>query len=235
MPGAFALGTVSPNSPKGSAFQSVQPSVFPVGILQMFAGSTAPVGWLLCDGSNISRTTYASLFSVIGTTYGVGDGNTTFTLPDCRGRVPMGTGQGSGLTNRPLGSTAGSENTTLAVANLPSHTHGFTPTGSLNTESSHTHGSANAGSHGHTSNNSLLMYVGAGGGANLSAGSTYQIYNLNATIQNNGDHSHGSTNSNTGHTHSFTGNPGTTDGGSGTATAITNMQPSLAVNFIIKF
>ena len=60
------------------------------GFIQMFAGSTAPTGWLLCDGSAVSRTTYADLYAVIGTTYGSGNGSTTFNLPDLRGRVGVG-------------------------------------------------------------------------------------------------------------------------------------------------
>jgi len=62
----------------------------PTGSITMFSGSVAPNGWLICDGSNVSRTTYADLFNIIGTTYGNGDGSTTFTLPDFKGRVPVG-------------------------------------------------------------------------------------------------------------------------------------------------
>ena len=62
----------------------------PVGSISLFAGTTAPNGWLICDGSAVSRTTYANLFSVIGTTYGSGDGSTTFNIPDLQGRVPVG-------------------------------------------------------------------------------------------------------------------------------------------------
>jgi len=62
----------------------------PVGSISLFAGTTAPSGWLICDGSAVSRTTYANLFSVIGTTYGAGDGSTTFNIPDIQGKVPVG-------------------------------------------------------------------------------------------------------------------------------------------------
>ena len=234
MPGGFTYNMVPSNAQKGSAFQPVQATVTPAGVIHMFAGSVSPNGWLICDGSNVSRFIYADLFKVIGTTYGVGDNNTTFTLPDMRGRMPIGVGTGAGLTARTLGGTVGQENSSLIEANLPAHAHSFTPAGTLNTESSHTHGSANAGSHNHTSNNSLLMYVGSGGGANLNAGTSYQIYNLNATIQNNGDHGHGSTNSNTGHTHTFSGSAGTTGNGNGTASSFTNMPPAIGLNFIIK-
>ena len=89
------------------------------GMVQMFAGSTAPTGWLMCDGSAVSRTTYATLFSVIGTTWGSGDGSTTFNLPDLRGRAPVGAGTGSGLTARSLAAKGGSQN-------IQAHTHAFT-------------------------------------------------------------------------------------------------------------
>lgn len=62
------------------------------GFVMPFAGSTAPEGWLICDGSAVSRTTYSNLYSVIGTTYGSGDGSTTFNLPDLREATPKGTG-----------------------------------------------------------------------------------------------------------------------------------------------
>jgi microcystin-dependent protein len=64
----------------------------PVGMLSPYGGTSAPSGWLLCDGSAVSRTTYSDLFGVIGTTYGVGDGSTTFNLPDMRAAVPVGAG-----------------------------------------------------------------------------------------------------------------------------------------------
>lgn len=71
----------------------------PVGVVTMFAGSSAPATWLLCDGSAVSRTTYAALFTVIGTTYGAGNGSTTFNVPDFRGVFP----KGAGTTNRAAG------------------------------------------------------------------------------------------------------------------------------------
>jgi microcystin-dependent protein len=216
----------------------VQPSVIPVGVIEMFAGSAAPNGWLVCDGSTVSRKTYSDLFKIIGTTYGAGNSNDTFTLPDMRGRCPIGVGTGTYVTAtaRTLASTTGAESATLLEANLPSHAHAFTPSGSLNTESSHTHGSANAGSHQHTGTNGWqpLVFTSTGGGANLSAGTSYQRYNMESMMNAAGDHSHGSTNSNTGHTHTFTGSGGTTGNGNGTATAVSLMQPAIAINFIIK-
>lgn len=74
-----------------------------VGDIKPFGGSTIPANTVLCDGSAISRTTYANLFAVIGTTWGAGNGSTTFNVPDLRGRAIIGSGTGSGLTARTLG------------------------------------------------------------------------------------------------------------------------------------
>jgi microcystin-dependent protein len=97
----------------------------PAGRVMAFAGSTAPEGWLLCDGrsTGILRTTYANLFAVLGTTYGSGDGSTTFNLPDMRSRMPVGAGAGTGLTSRALATTGGAESVVIASGNLPTHTH----------------------------------------------------------------------------------------------------------------
>ena len=94
-----------------------QPSV-PIGTIIDYAGSTLPDGYLECDGSAVSRTTYASLFAAIGTTWGTGDGSTTFNLPDLRGRTAIGAGTGTagGATAHSLGSKGGDER-------LQSHTH----------------------------------------------------------------------------------------------------------------
>lgn len=104
-------------------------SVPPVGVISAFAGSTAPSGYLLCDGSQVSRTTYSSLFAIIGTTYGVGNGTTTFNLPDLRSRTIVGAGQGASLTNRTLASIGGIESKTLAVTEIPSHSHSINDPG----------------------------------------------------------------------------------------------------------
>lgn len=93
------------------------------GVILPFAGSAPPNEFLLCDGAAVSRTTYATLFGLIGTTYGVGDGSTTFNVPDLRGRTIIGVGQGAGLTNRTLGAAVGEENHQITEAEMPSHTH----------------------------------------------------------------------------------------------------------------
>lgn len=109
----------------------------PVGATIPYSGTSAPTGWLLCDGAAISRTTYSALFAVIGTTYGVGDGSTTFNIPDLRGRVVAGqddmggtsadrlTNQTGGLDGDTLGATGGSETHTLTEAQMPAHTHTY--------------------------------------------------------------------------------------------------------------
>lgn len=93
-----------------------------IGEIRIFAGSYAPQGWALCDGSLLQIRSYPVLFSILGTNYG-GDGQNTFALPDLRGRAPMHQGQGPGLTNRPIGSAGGSAQVTLRETQMPAHTH----------------------------------------------------------------------------------------------------------------
>ena len=95
----------------------------PSGAILQFAGSTAPDGWLICNGATVSRSTYANLFAAISTTYGAGNGSTTFQIPDLRGRVPVGAGQGSGLSNRVLAATGGQQSLPLTEAQIPTHRH----------------------------------------------------------------------------------------------------------------
>ena len=112
--------------------------VTPTGLITPYAGTsvTAPSGWLYCYGQAISRTTYSTLFSVTSTTYGVGDGSSTFNVPDLRGRVVAGqddmggtsadrlTGTSGGVNGDTLGAAGGSETHTLTTAQLAAHTHG---------------------------------------------------------------------------------------------------------------
>ena len=92
-----------------------------------------PAGWLLCDGSAVSRTTYASLFAAVGINFGGGDGINTFNLPDLRGRTVIGAGHGAGLTARALAQTTGEETHTLAATEMPTHTHALTDPGHAHT------------------------------------------------------------------------------------------------------
>jgi microcystin-dependent protein len=100
-----------------------------IGEIRMFAGNFAPAGWAFCDGSLQPIDENEALFALIGTTYG-GDGQTTFALPDLRGRIPIGQGQGPGLSFRFLGEPLGSETVTLPWAQMPAHSHGLFASGS---------------------------------------------------------------------------------------------------------
>lgn len=101
------------------------------GEIRMWPTGSPPSGWLFCQGQAVSRTTYADLYAVIGTTFGTGDGSTTFNIPDFRGRSPMGTGQGDTAqgggtgSNRTLAQKTGAETHTLVVNEMPSHSHTY--------------------------------------------------------------------------------------------------------------
>ena len=97
---------------------------FPTGMVAPFAGAgSVPTGWLECDGSAVSRLTYANLYTYLGTTWGAGNGSTTFNLPDLRGRTIIGVGTGSGLTARTIAGTGGTETHTLSTSEIPAHGH----------------------------------------------------------------------------------------------------------------
>jgi len=93
-----------------------------IGSIVLFAGNFAPRNYALCQGQILSIAQNTALFSLLGTTYG-GNGQTTFALPDLRGRGPLGAGQGPGLSNITLGEQSGSPSVTLLTSNLPAHNH----------------------------------------------------------------------------------------------------------------
>lgn len=139
----FDLGVIKPTAQGGNGRWLRRVIDNPVGSIEIVAHSNTPLGYLLCDGSAVSRTTYAKLFNAIGTTYGVGDGSTTFNLPNCKGRFPLGkadAGTGSTLgetggeldhdhTVDPPNTTTSAPSATIAATNLtgsaanPTHTH----------------------------------------------------------------------------------------------------------------
>jgi microcystin-dependent protein len=115
----------------GATIASLQNQV-PVGTVLPFAGTAEPAGYLFCFGQAVSRTTYAALFTALSTTYGVGDGSTTFNLPDLRGRVPAGQDDMGGVSadrltspinGDTLGAVGGAEGHTLVVGEIPAHQH----------------------------------------------------------------------------------------------------------------
>lgn len=147
----------------------------PPGVVSATAAAAAPSGWLICDGAAVSRTTYAALFTAIGTQFGTGDGSTTFNVPNLKGRVVVG--MDSGQTEFDvLGETGGAKTHTLTVAEMPSHTH---------TQNPHSHEIDTAGT--------ALKYIlraspgtGSGMGGMASAGAALNATAATATNQNTG-------------------------------------------------
>ncbi len=194
----------------------------PVGGILPFGGTVAPTNYLMCQGQSLSRTTYATLYAVVGTVYGAVDG-THFNLPDLRNRLPMGAGSSYGL------GTTGSGSVTLSSGNLPGHTHSFSA--STDNQGSHGHsasGSADyAGDHSHSETGASDRFGVVLNGASAAAVST------STSTGGGGGHSHSvsvSVGSGGGHTHSMSGTTGSTGSGS----AFTTTGPYQAVNYIIR-
>jgi len=192
----------------------------PVGSIMMYAGSSAPTGWLLCNGVSYLQTSYPRLYMLIGTTYG-GSGS-SFNVPDIRGRIPMGVGQGLGLTNYVLSQLGGVESVTLDTTQIPGHTHGV----SGNTGSAATGISADMPEHAHnydmaTGNNIGGVPVGA------------PSYEGNSTVATSGVNVGpiAISFSDPEHSHSISLTSASTGGGQ----SHTNIQPYLALNYIIKW
>ncbi|SOD13372.1 phage tail protein [Pedobacter xixiisoli] len=185
-----------------------------LGEIRYFAGNFAPLNWRFCNGDQLAIAQYDTLYALIGTTYG-GDGVTTFNLPDFRGRVGVGTGQGLGLSQVVLGQKAGTETVTLIQTQLPAHTHAVVPTTVTPTTTvSVTDAEADA-------------HLPTTGAAIASAG----YMNSGSFVPNLGFNSA---------TPAVALNPATVDltftvnnGATGGSQPHDNMQPYLAVNFII--
>jgi microcystin-dependent protein len=120
-----ATGATGPQGAPGPAGAPGPVGANPVGTVLAVAGALVPPGYLACDGSAVDRASYALLFAAIGTSFGGGDGTTTFNLPDARGRVLMGSGNAPGLSSRSIGQTLGEETHVLTIAEMPAHTHEY--------------------------------------------------------------------------------------------------------------
>ena len=127
-----ALNDVNINRLQQLIKQDIQGAVsgdtLPVGAIMPFGSDTIPDNWLLCDGSAVSRTTYQQLFNTIGTTYGTGDGFTTFNLPNLQGKIPVGKNANDTDFDK-LGETGGEKTHTLTINEMPSHNHQREQTG----------------------------------------------------------------------------------------------------------
>jgi len=212
-----------------------------VGAIKPWTKTTAPDGYLLCDGSAVSRTTYADLFAVISTTYGVGDGSTTFNVPQLQGKMPQGY---DGNTYN-LAGTGGANTITVAVTNNQAATstsnQAVTVTGSISNTSLT---SAQLASHSHP----MAKNPGGGGGGGDGRGTVDGTRSSPRNAQSEYGNQIGNTptpwmqntGSGTGHNHShtlsgtLTGNVDTSLTGSVTAAGTNSFSPFVVVNYIIK-
>lgn len=217
----------------GDIYVSLNQPYLPIGGVCIYSGQTAPNGWLLCDGSAISRTTYSRLFSVINTLYGSGNGTSTFNLPNLQERIPVGK-----TISTNLGTTGGNSSITLTTDQLPSHTHNGTTdsnglhnhTGTTTTNGNHTHGSNAVGGQ-----NNLGLCTADGTKTVVNTDSSPNELNVWTTpyaldIYYNGNHYHDlNINNNGSHTHNFT----TTPTGNGSTIDVRNKY--IVMNYIIRY
>lgn len=188
----------------------------PTGALLSFAGTTAPAQFLMCDGSAVSRTTYADLFAIIGTTYGAGNGTTTFNLPNPNGRVIAG--KASSGTFATLGSTGGYETHTLTSGEMPVHAHSI----------DHDHAAFTSGDDSPDHSHSTALTYGATHNSNGG-------YAVGAAVTTYWTAYFGSGGASTRHQHNinvpnYTG----ASGNAGSGSAHNNLQPYIVTNYIIK-
>lgn len=211
-----------------------------VGDLKMSAVTVDHLGWLLCDGRPLLVSEWRFLFNIIGYQFG-GSGN-TFWLPDARGRVAGAVNQGPGLTNRPLGTTVGTETHTLTIAEIPAHKHGSVDvSGNTNGDGSttingahnHTGSTGNAGIHSHDASDLghthgyfnqpnqhevAVSLTTTDTADNINVNQNTNIGYANIIVESAGDHNH---------TISTDGNHAHTMGSTGGGDAHNNMQPTL--------
>jgi len=218
--------------------------ITPIGGVIDYFGSTEPSGWKYPNGQAISRTTYSSLFDLLGTAFGSGDGLTTFNLPDMRGRVAVMRDASAGVITGTdtLGSTEGDQSVTLTTAQIPSHNHAITVTSATTgitastgnnsanptvTDSGHSHGP------GGSSTNFVTRAAGGSAGftatgSNVISTTTTATATGTANLSVSGSHTHTVSITDTGHTHTASADNA---GGGGSHQ---NMQPSIRVNKLIR-
>jgi microcystin-dependent protein len=209
----FSPSTIAKSSEVNQNFSDILAEIvkgIPTGSGKLWFTDSVPSGWLLCDGSAVSRTTYARLFAVIGTIYGSGDGSTTFNLPNFKGRVPVGKDIGQSEFDS-LGESGGEKAHTLTQAEMPEHNH---DDGTLTASS--------AGEHGHPvrhrndRDTNLNVDVGKASPSDTGQGSL----STNTSLLGNAG----------AHGHDVSGNTGN----AGSGNAHNNLQPYRVTNYIIK-
>lgn len=186
-----------------SRLQTASPS----GVVSAYAGSAAPTGWLMCSGQLVGRVTYPDLFTAIGTSYGVGDGSTTFGIPDLRGRVPVGR-DATQTEFDLLGESGGAKTHLIDTTEIPIHSH---EVNLVTGEDNHNHnfstrGDASTAVHSHNEVNTSST-----GGTGKTANGT-------------------TTTSSDAHSHPVVGTTASVGGG----LAHNNLQPYRVLNYIIK-
>lgn len=209
----------------------------PAGAVTAFAGASAPSGWLLCNGAAVSRTSYAALFAVCGTTYGAGDGSTTFNLPNLKSRVPVGLDAATPAFDA-LGETGGEAAHTLTAEEIAAHSHPNTLTNNVVASTAHDHplsGTKCRAAVGATDGTQVSIgYVALGPLGQYTTTGSYTVFGSTMTT---------ATRTFNHHTPVY----GTTDASASAATTVAianasagggqshnNLQPYLTMNYIIK-
>jgi collagen type VII alpha len=210
-------GSTGSTGPVGNTGSSGTPGdTAPVGTIHQYVSSIPPTNYLVCDGQAVSRSSYANLFGIIGTNFGVGDGASTFNIPNLLGRIPIGTN-----SSYPFASTGGASSKMLSTSEMPSHSH----TGTTDSNGAHTHSITDPG-HTHNqingfddlNNSNTVGQAGPGdGNSNIVTGHATTSSTTGITINSGGAH-----------THTFTTNT------TGSGTAFSVMNPYLSLYYIIK-